>query len=353
MKQIAKMLFVMTPLLLAILVSNVRADVITFDVDDFTYQLDNTIPFNRLITLVEYRNNDAKAIEIPDIVTYNNLDYQVNAIGDDAFANNNVVKEITFPATIERIGERACQNCNSLNYIKIRSAVNIGAKAFAGVPLKLLTIYAKDINGLNEAFEEDYNLAGGIIRFSMDARQTLIANGVNFIENEEIADITISAYPYHDFLLYLNLDNNGASSVHFNEHNSIVANSFILLNKNNKLNIGWLDKRWSFGGGTAVIWPTYNGLTYSDSEIKATDYFENERTYEYVEIDNLGKNASFHVTTNNNSSINTIKESNTVEKEIYNIRGEIIRCDTDNVELLPQGIYIVKNGNGYRKVMVK
>ena len=70
-------------------------------------------------------------ISIPSNVTYNNVNYQVVAIGIFSFYNNSELTSITIPQGVTEIGMSAFSNCTGLTSISIpNSVVVIGGGAF-------------------------------------------------------------------------------------------------------------------------------------------------------------------------------------------------------------------------------
>ena len=73
-----------------------------------------------------YRGN----INIPDTVNYMDIDFTVNAIGDAAFSESNII-EIGLPQTLEKIGDEAFYGCSRLrNMTYPESLKSIGVSAF-------------------------------------------------------------------------------------------------------------------------------------------------------------------------------------------------------------------------------
>jgi len=70
------------------------------------------------------------AIVIPEMVTYNEVDYQVTGIGSDAFHGSSITS-ITIPNTVKSIGRQAFIYCYSLTSVIIPNSVtSMGGGAF-------------------------------------------------------------------------------------------------------------------------------------------------------------------------------------------------------------------------------
>ena len=74
-------------------------------------------------------------INIPEVVTLDDIDYDVVAIASGAFKNNKDLKKIVIPESVERIGSKAFYGCKKLTNITIKTTglttKTVGSKAFA------------------------------------------------------------------------------------------------------------------------------------------------------------------------------------------------------------------------------
>lgn len=103
--------------------------------------------------------------------------YSVKSIGDNCFANNNLIETVSIPDTIVSIGERAFYNCANLSAVNVTENVTaIGADAFAGCP-KLTAVTAGGTRGL--ILEENRNL--GVF---------IIPDSITTIENDSFSNWT-------------------------------------------------------------------------------------------------------------------------------------------------------------------
>lgn len=73
-----------------------------------------------------------KKIEIPATVNYRNIDYNVTAINNEAFADISTMTSVTIPQSIKTIGAKAFIGCTSLKTIKIGGIIEYcGENAFS------------------------------------------------------------------------------------------------------------------------------------------------------------------------------------------------------------------------------
>ena len=72
-------------------------------------------------------------IVIPASVTYEEVNYNVTKIGDDAFRGCSKITSVTIPNSVTSIGEQAFKECSSLTSVTIPNSVtSIGGSAFVG-----------------------------------------------------------------------------------------------------------------------------------------------------------------------------------------------------------------------------
>jgi len=71
------------------------------------------------------------SIVIPELITYNGIDYTVTAIGNSAFMHCQNITSVTLPSTIKSIGKYSFQECWQLNYLNLPEGLtSIGERAF-------------------------------------------------------------------------------------------------------------------------------------------------------------------------------------------------------------------------------
>jgi hypothetical protein len=80
---------------------------------------------------------------IPEKVSYDEVEYTVTAIGDDAFLYCESVKKVTLPATIQKLGKEAFEHCSSISEMTCYAAEPpvLGQYAFYGIDCKSALLY--------------------------------------------------------------------------------------------------------------------------------------------------------------------------------------------------------------------
>lgn len=94
---------------------------------DLQYSYDDV---THTATVTGYGGGLSETIEVPATVTYNNEEYTVTAIGDNAFKNFGNLTEIILPNTITSIGVRSFQNCRQATINIPESLSSLGEGAF-------------------------------------------------------------------------------------------------------------------------------------------------------------------------------------------------------------------------------
>lgn len=94
---------------------------------DLQYSYDDV---THTATVTGYGGGLSETIEVPATVTYNNEEYTVTAIGDNAFKNFGNLIEIILPNTITSIGVRSFQNCRQATINIPESLSSLGEGAF-------------------------------------------------------------------------------------------------------------------------------------------------------------------------------------------------------------------------------
>jgi len=126
MKEIIKHLLVVT----ATLISSISTS--AFTVDGISYEVLSMEDFTCAVT----RSSDdlyIGNISIPEVVQFNNLEFSVAKIGNDAFLNCAYLMDVTIPNSVTGIGSSAFSGCGSLTSITIPNSVTeIGSSAFSG-----------------------------------------------------------------------------------------------------------------------------------------------------------------------------------------------------------------------------
>lgn len=112
-----------------------------FVIDGIKYRLDGNY-----VTVIGGDTN-ASELVIPETVVYNDKTYIVEDIAGSAFRYNQILKSITIPNSITRIGERAFERCTSLSsltFLKRDKEIYVKDYAFygcAGLPSVIMDGY--------------------------------------------------------------------------------------------------------------------------------------------------------------------------------------------------------------------
>ena len=102
--------------------------------------------------------------------------YQVKKISEFCFANNNLIKTVFIPDTVEIIDSSAFFNCSNLEKINVPSSVTtLGTDAFGNCP-KLLTLSGTENSG-NLVLSENDNLSSFIIPASITSLDYKVFTG--------------------------------------------------------------------------------------------------------------------------------------------------------------------------------
>lgn len=84
---------------------------------------------------------DYYTINVPSIVTYNDISYAVVRLGEGAFKNCNRLKSLVLPHSIKEIGPQAIAECKSLESVELKSGLlTISDRAFENSSVKSLSI---------------------------------------------------------------------------------------------------------------------------------------------------------------------------------------------------------------------
>lgn len=134
--------------------------------------------------------------------------YKVRAIDDYAFANQEQLKSVILPDTIDFIGAHAFENCSSMTNFSYQEGVDvIGDYAFAGcVSLEKFTVYSSIDSvgvgcfaGCTSLVEVNYNCKGIVPDYAFDGCTSL--RSVIFYESVQ----SVGAYAFNNCESFLNL----------------------------------------------------------------------------------------------------------------------------------------------------
>ncbi len=100
------------------------------------------------------------AIEIPQAIVIDSVEYKVTMIGENAFYSCNELSYISLPNGLESIGDSAFTLCTNLNFIVIPQTVTtIGCYAFSECDeLATVEMFSGIVSIGSHAFENDANL---------------------------------------------------------------------------------------------------------------------------------------------------------------------------------------------------
>ena len=118
----------------------------SYTVRDGTYEIIS----NKTVAFTGLARKNSKNIEIPDKVTIKGMQFEVTAVGNQAFEKTNI-KSVTMPSGIQSIGTKAFYNCKKLKKITISASVSIiGSQAFGNCrKLKNITVKTTKLTAKN------------------------------------------------------------------------------------------------------------------------------------------------------------------------------------------------------------
>lgn len=100
------------------------------------YTADNGILYalkDNIATIANQSLQLTGKLNVPSVVTYGGVDYQVKNIGDMAFAYCDMIDSIILPNSVTNISDLAFLYCIKISYLKIGNGVkNIGSEVFYG-----------------------------------------------------------------------------------------------------------------------------------------------------------------------------------------------------------------------------
>ncbi len=102
-----------------------------FNADGIYFNVTNDVNMTAEVTCGETKYADI--VNIPPLVTYNDITYSVTAIGENAFADCDGLKEVIIPNTVKEIKSYAFHGCSAISGITVPASITeIGEKAFEG-----------------------------------------------------------------------------------------------------------------------------------------------------------------------------------------------------------------------------
>ena len=120
-------------LLLSILPQMLKSAVVREKIDGIWYEINTDTPFAEVIAPQVDGEMYSGDIKIPIHCTYNETIYEVNSIGNSAFANCYALRTISLPHSLKTIGNSAFSGCCSIYSIDLPELLTtIGDEAFMG-----------------------------------------------------------------------------------------------------------------------------------------------------------------------------------------------------------------------------
>ncbi len=226
--------------------------------DDVAYTLNEE---EKTIT-VEGSDQSAKKVEILPTVEIEGEKYEVTAIGEGAFENNENLETVSIPETIEFIGNNAFAGCTGLKEIRVlaEEPIKLGSASagtrgdgassvFAGVDTETCTLYVP------AGSKEKYEQADGWKEFK------------NIVEMDEMESITLK----NNKLAYCcdkNLDFSGREDV-----KAFVVTGYDYQGETSTI---WLTRVKDVPAGTPIIVKGTAGTTYKiPIKASSSSYYEN------------------------------------------------------------------------------
>lgn len=120
---------------MAVLLCSISASAHDFEVDGIYYNITSSEDLTVEVTKGGNVNSAAYSgnITIPSSIEYNEVNYAVTKIGNNAFSNCTGLTSVTIPKSVTSIGNNAFPVCTGLTSITIpNSVINIGNRAFSG-----------------------------------------------------------------------------------------------------------------------------------------------------------------------------------------------------------------------------
>ena len=155
---------------------------------------------------VDGSDETAKVVEISPVVEIDGEKYEVTAIGEGAFENNENLEKVSIPETIEFIGDNAFAGCTGLKEIRVfaEEPIQLGSASagtrgddassvFAGVDTETCTLYVP------YGSKEKYENADGWSEFKniveMGGPETIKISGAKQVTYMSDKDLDFTGYP--------------------------------------------------------------------------------------------------------------------------------------------------------------
>ena len=182
-----------------------------FKVGDLAYTITDSI--NNTVEVARYSNTNAsnykqEEITIPSKVSFNNIEYDVTAIGRYAFRQSRFLTKIVIPNSITSIGDNAFSWCEDLISVTIPNSVtSIGHNAFDHCIGLTSIIIPNSVTTIGD----------GTFFYCIGLTSITIPNSVTSIGD--------NAFSYCEDLAYLKVDNSNPKYDSRNDCNAIIETS--------------------------------------------------------------------------------------------------------------------------------
>ncbi len=323
--------------LTATLSAFLSASAYDFEADGIYYNI--TDPNAKEVEITYERQNDFNPkyvddIVVPSSVSYDNEQYTVTAIGDEAFRSCYEMTSITIPNSVTTIGDFAFSGCRDLASITIPNTItSIGAYAFhdcgclasISIPNSVTTI-------------EKYTFSG-----CTNLTSITIPNSVTAIEENAFAScVRLSSITIPNSVTTIN----SSAFWHCSSLTSItIPNSVTIIGKH------------GFRYCRALTTLTSLAATPPTCGLDPFDYIDKEICTLYVPAESIEayKQApewkDFVLVKKVESGIDSIVDSPTdATTEVFDLTGVKVANSSEN---LPAGIYLVRKGSTVTKITVR
>lgn len=314
---------------------DVMAVPILVSYDGNRYELD-TSTHTALLKYTEYSQTQAPVINIPDLVPYglgvNAEKYPVLGIAPSVFKGFYLIPSVTFPSTLESIGDGAFQSCSALSTISLPASLQqIDSDAFNGCNLITVTCEAVTPPAMgSDVFSQN------------------VYSSATLYVPKEACNSYKEADEWKKFAIIRYIGQVDATSIKIDQTltTANIDTSFTLTATIGPDNVTETDVTWSSSNPAVArvsSLPTSSTISTATVECLATG------TTLITATTTNGLTASCTLTVNNNAGLQDISsdEDNSI---LYTLSGE--RIKQDGRRLVP-GIYILHTGKDVRKIIIR
>ena len=148
------------------------------EIDGIYYDLPPVWKNPKTVSVASNPNKYSGDITIPNSIIYEDVEYKVTQIGDNAFGGCFELSSVTIPESVTQIGQNAFQGCYNLSSVTIpQSITTMRFSAFGGC--HGLKVYITDLESWCK------------ISFYNESSNPLNASGQLFLNGEEVHDLVI------------------------------------------------------------------------------------------------------------------------------------------------------------------